>query len=231
MVAEAFSEAVITPGVTTTDDVVWWLRERIRGLGWTAWFHPSVGRQGAGDSPVGPSPGVIQYGDLLWTDVGVTAFGLATDTQHMGYVLAPGQVEVPAGLRQCLAHSNRMQDILLEAMEPGLTGNDILAAARAQVAAEGIQGTIYTHPIGDHGHGAGPLIGRWDAQEGVPVRGEAVLRPSTWHSIELQATLTIPEWGGKAARCQQEEEAWLDEVGERRWVFRRQTEFHLVRSP
>jgi hypothetical protein len=113
-------------------------------------------------------------------------------------------------------------------MEPGRTGNEILAAALAQMRAEGIDGTIYTHPIGDHGHGAGPLIGRWDAQEGVPVRGDARLRPSTWHSIELQATRPVPEWNGKPLRCSQEEEAYLDEAGDRHWVFRRQTHFHLV---
>ena len=228
MISEAFSNAVITPGVTTTDDMVWWLREKIRSLGWTTWFQPSVSLQRAGDERPAPGPGVIQRGDVLWTDVGVTAFGLATDTQHMGYVLREGETEVPEGLRVCLARSNRMQDILLDEMVPGRTGNEVLAAALARVQREGIRGTIYTHPIGDHGHGAGPLIGRWDAQDGVPVRGDAVLRPSTWHSIELQATHAIPEWGGKDARCMQEEEAYLDTTGDRHWVFRRQTQFHVV---
>ena len=156
------------------------------------------------------------------------ALNLHTDTQHLGYVLREGETEVPAGLRQCLANSNRLQDILLAHMEPGLTGNVILANTLAQMRAEGIDGTVYTHPIGDHGHGAGPLIGRWDGQEGVPVRGDAVLLPSTWHSIELQATTPIPEWGGKPASCRQEEEAYLDTGGERHWTFRRQSTFHLV---
>ena len=113
-------------------------------------------------------------------------------------------------------------------MEPGLSGNEILAASLAQMRDEGINGTIYTHPIGDHGHGAGPLIGRWDAQEGVPVRGDVALLPSTWHSIELQATTEVPEWGGQAVSCRQEEEAYLDEAGERHWLFRRQDRFHIV---
>jgi Xaa-Pro aminopeptidase len=228
MVSEAFSNAVITPGVTTTDDVVWWFREKIRELGWTTWFQPSVSLQRAGADRAGPGPGVIERGDVLWTDVGVTAFGLATDTQHMGYVLRDGETEVPSGIRQCLANSNRMQDLLLEEMEPGRTGNEILAAALSRVHSEGIDGTIYTHPIGDHGHGAGPLIGRWDAQDGVPVRGDALLRSSTWHSIELQGTTAVAEWQGKPVRCSQEEVAWLDEAGDRHWVFRRQAHFHLV---
>jgi Xaa-Pro aminopeptidase len=227
MISQAFSNAVITPGETTTDDVVWWLRQRAQELGYTSWFQPSVNVTRQGSAAAGGST-VIQPGDLLWTDFGVVAMNLHTDTQHLGYVLRPGETEAPAGLRQCLADSNRMQDLLLEEMEPGRTGNEILAATLARMSAEGINGTVYTHPIGDHGHGAGPLIGRWDAQEGVPVRGDEVLLPSTWHSIELQATRSIPEWGGDPASCRQEEEAYLDVDGARHWVYRRQATFHLV---
>lgn len=227
MISHAFSDAVIEPGVTTTDDVRWWLRERIREMGMSTWFQPSVSVQREG-GVAGDGPTVIERGDLIWTDVGLDFMGLTTDTQHNGYVLQEGETAVPGGLRACLAASNRMQDILLDEMEPGRTGNEILAATLQRIQAEGIDGTVYTHPIGDHGHGAGPLIGRWDAQEGVPVRGDVVLRPSTWHSIELQATVPVPEWGDQAVRCRQEEEAWLDEAGRRHWVFRRQERFHLV---
>jgi Xaa-Pro aminopeptidase len=227
IISQAFSSAVITPGVTTTEDVQWWLREKVQELGMTTWFHPSVDVQRAGEIPRG-GPVVIQPGDLLWTDFGTVAMNLHTDTQHLGYVFRPGETEVPAGLRACMASSNRMQDILLAEMEVGRTGNEILSAALAQMGREGIKGTIYTHPIGDHGHGSGTLIGRWDAQEGVPIRGEIPLRASTWHSIELQARFPVPEWGGKEVSCRQEEEAYVDEEGARHWVFRRQTDFHLV---
>ncbi|MCE2454350.1 MAG: M24 family metallopeptidase [Gemmatimonadetes bacterium] len=227
VISEAFSNAVVTPGATTTEDVRWWLRQRVRDLGYTTWFHTSVDVQRDGELPA-DGPVVIERGDLLWTDFGTQAMNLHTDTQHLGYVLREGETGPPAGLVRCLARSNRLQDILLENMEPGLTGNQILGAALAQMREEGIDGTIYTHPIGDHGHGAGPLIGLWDRQEGVPGRGDAVLLPSTWHSIELQATVPIDEWGGKPARCRQEEEAYLDTEGDRHWAFRRQTEFHIV---
>lgn len=227
IISQAFSSAVITPGVTTTQDVQWWLREKVQELGMTVWFHPSVDVQRGGDIP-GDGPTVIQPGDLLWTDFGTVAMNLHTDTQHLGYVLRPGETEAPEGLRQCIAASNRLQDIVLEEMEVGRTGNEILAMARERMDSEGINGTIYNHPIGDHGHGAGPLIGRWDAQEGVPVRGDIPLRASTWHSIELQARHPIPEWDGKEASCRQEEEAYVAEDGTRHWVFRRQTDFHLV---
>ena len=228
IIAEAFSDAVITPGETTVEDVEWWMLERLQGLGYTTWFQPNVDVQRAGAVPTDGAV-TIERGDLLWTDFGIVALNLHTDTQHLGYVLREGEPEVPEGLRQCLASSNRLQDILLGHMEPGMTGNAILANTLAQMREEGIDGTVYTHPIGDHGHGAGPLIGRWDGQEGVPVRGEALLQPSTWHSIELQATAPVPEWDGKPASCRQEEEAYLDSEGARHWVFRRQSSFHLVR--
>jgi len=227
IISEAFSNSVITPGVTTTEDVVWWMRQKLRDLGYTTWFQTSVDVQRQGTIDRG-GPVVIQKGDLLWTDYGVVGLNLHTDTQHLGYVLQDGEMDAPAGLKQCLANSNRLQDILLSHMDPGRTGNEILASTLGQMRSEGIDGTVYTHPIGDHGHGAGPLIGRWDGQEGVPVRGDAVLLASSWHSIELQATTAIPEWGGKTASCRQEEEAYLDTEGERHWVFRRQSKFHLV---
>ena len=227
MIAEAFSNSVITPGETTTDDVVWWLRQRVADLGMDTWFQPSVSVQRAGGTPSGGGV-VIERGDLLWTDFGVIAQRLKTDTQHLGYVLRPGESQAPEGLQRCLATSNAMQDIQLAEMVPGRTDNEALAGALARMDVEGIQGTLYSHPIGDHGHGAGPLIGLWDRQEGVPGRGDAVIRPSTWFSIELQAQLSIPEWGGDVASCRQEEEAYLDADGDRHWVFRRQERFHLV---
>ncbi len=227
IISQAFSSAVITPGVTTTEDVQWWLREKVQSLGMTTWFHPSVDVQRAGDVPRG-GPVVIQPGDLLWTDFGTVALNLHTDTQHLGYVLKEGEREAPAGLKACIASSNRMQDLVLENMKVGRTGNEILAGTLAQMEAEGIRGTVYSHPIGDNGHGAGPLIGRWDAQEGVPVRGEIPLRASTWHSIELQARYNVPEWNGKEVSCRQEEEAYVAEDGSTHWVFRRQVDFHLV---
>jgi hypothetical protein len=118
MISQAFSNAVITPGETTTEDVVWWLRQKSQELGYTNWFQPSVDVQRRGGVS-GDGPTIIQPGDLLWTDFGVVAMNLHTDTQHLGYVLRPGETEAPEGLKQCLADSNRMQDLLLEEMEPG----------------------------------------------------------------------------------------------------------------
>jgi Xaa-Pro aminopeptidase len=228
-IATAFSNRVITPGVTTTQDVVWWLRQRVNDLGLGTWFQPSVSVQRHGVEMGDSANPVIVRGDVLHTDFGITAYGLNTDTQHMGYVLRDGEQAVPPGLVHALHRSNRLQDLLLEEMVPGRTGNEVLARALARMREEGINGSIYTHPIGDHGHGAGPTIGLWDRQEGVPGRGDVPLRPDTWFSIELQATTPVPEWGGQPVRIAQEEEALIDSDGSRRWVLRRQDTFHLVR--
>ena len=229
LIATAFSAAVIEPGTTRTDDVVWWLRQRVNALGLDVWFHPSVSVQRRGVEMGDSTSPVIRRGDVLHVDFGITALGLNTDTQHMGYVLREGETDAPQGLYTAFRRSNRLQDLLLGELRPGRTGNEVLAAARARMSAEGINGSIYTHPIGDHGHGAGPLIGLWDRQDVVPGRGDVPVRPNTWFSIELQATTPVPDWDGQAVRMAQEEEAYLDGSGLPRWVLRRQERFHLVR--
>jgi Xaa-Pro aminopeptidase len=233
LIARAFSSEVVTPGKTTTDDVAWWLRQRVNDMGLGEWFPPSVSvqRRGLGARSViaDRESVVIERGDHLHTDFGIYAMGLATDTQHVGYVLRPGETDAPEGLKRALANSNRLQDLLLERMRPGHTGNEVLADTLAAMKAAGIDGTVYTHPIGDHGHGAGPLIGLWDRQQGVPGRGEVKLIPSSWYSIELQATTAVPDWDGQAVRSAQEEDAVLGEDGRVSWVLPRQTQYHLVR--
>lgn len=235
LIGRAFSNEVITPGKTTTEDVVWWLRQRVNDLGLGEWFPPSVSVQRPGQgarefvATADRQGVVIQRGDHLHTDFGIYAMGLATDTQHVGYVLKAGEQDAPAGLKKALENSNRLQDLLLARMKPGRSGNEVLADTLAAMKAEGIDGTVYTHPIGDHGHGAGPLIGLWDRQQGVPGRGDVPLLPSTWFSIELQATTPVPEWGGQTVRSAQEEDVVLGEDGSVSWVLDRQTRYHLVR--
>jgi Xaa-Pro aminopeptidase len=233
IIARAFSNEVIKPGKTTNQDVVWWMRQQVNDLGLGTWFQTTVRvqRKGSGipSNLAEDAPIVIERGDVLHCDFGLTAMGLATDTQHMGYVLQAGEKDVPAGIKQALRNTNRMQDILLERMRPGRSGNEVLADAIAAMKAEKINGTFYTHPIGDHGHGAGPLIGLWDRQEGVPGRGDVLLLPNTWFSIELGARTKVPEWDNQELFVGQEEDAAIDADGKIAWVLRRQTNYHLVK--
>ena len=227
-ISTAFSNEVIIPGVTTTDDVVWWMRQRINDMGLQTWFHTSVDVQRSGGVDSQGST-IVQRGDVLHCDIGITALGLNTDTQHLGYVLRENETDVPEGIKAALRNGNRLQDILLAEMHPGLTGNEVLVAALAKMREAGINGTIYSHPVGDNGHASGPLIGMWDRQEGVPGRGDVPLRGPTWYAIELQATSPVPEWGGQPIRIGMEEDAELTADGTMRWIKARQTEYHLVR--
>lgn len=228
VISAAFSNLVITPGTTTTEDVAWWMRQRVNDMGLGTWFQPSVEVQRMGADDLGSDP-VIQRGDVLHCDFGITAMGLNTDTQHMAYVLKEEETDAPAGLSRALANGNRLQDILLERMKPGKTGNQVLREVLTQMAKDGLDGTMYSHPIGDHGHGAGPLIGLWDYQEGVPGRGDVPVLPNMWFSTELQVTTAVPEWNGQKVRMALEEEAEVRRDGTMQWTLRRQTELHLVR--
>jgi len=228
IIGTAFSEVIIEPGKTTTAEVVWWMRQRVHDLGLGSWFQPSVSVQRRGVQMGDSIAPIILRGDVLHCDFGLVALGMATDTQHMAYVLLKGEAEAPAGLRRALARANRLQDILLEEIRVGRSGNEILASVLSVMRSEGLDGTMYTHPIGDHGHGAGPLIGRWDNQEGVQGRGDPFVIPSMWFSTELQVTTPVSEWDGQPVRMALEEEAEVTAEGEMRWMLRRQTEMHLI---
>jgi Xaa-Pro aminopeptidase len=227
---EMFSSKTITPGKTRTSDLVWWWRERVVDLGLQTWFQPSVSvqRQGKTAADLGGDP-IIEHGDLLHCDVGITVARLNTDTQHNAYVLKPGETDAPEGLKRALANANALQDIVMSEIRPGRTGNEILAASLTRMREQKINGTVYSHPIGLHGHGAGPLIGLWDYQDGVPGRGDAKVIPSMWYSIELQATTPVPEWGGQQVRMAQEEDAIIGADGRIRWALRRQDTLFLVK--
>src|SRR6185503_6843366 len=230
MTETMFSSKVITPGTTRTSDLVWWWRQRVNDLGLGTWFQPSVDvqRKGKTAAEIGDDP-VIERGDVLHCDVGITVARLNTDTQHNAYVLRDGESDAPEGLRRALANGNALQDIVMEEIRPGRTGNEILEASRARMQARKIGGSIYSHPIGLHGHGAGPLIGLWDYQEGVPGRGDAKGIPSMWWSIELQATTPVQEWNGAPVRMAQEEDAIIGADGKIRWALRRQDKLFLIR--
>ncbi len=234
LISRAFSREVITPGKTTDQDVVWWLRQQVNDLGYGTWFHPSVMVQRAGareglDFLHKENGIVIERGDVLHTDFGITAMRLNTDTQHMGYVLREGESDVPTGLKQALQNGNRLQEIVLERLRPSRTGNEILRDSLAAMQTAGIKGSVYSHPIGDHGHAAGPLIGLWDRQDGVTGRGDVKVLPMSWFSIELSAWTPVPEWNNQEVQMGLEEDAFVDASGHAYWVLKQQKEFHLVR--
>jgi Xaa-Pro aminopeptidase len=229
IIAEGFSDKVIQPGVTTTEDVVWWYREEIKRLKLDTWFQPSVSIQRNEPEAITtkrPQPLVIMPGDLLHVDFGITYLRLNTDTQQHAYILKPGETDAPEYLKNAFKRGNKLQDILTGNFKEGRSGNQILADSRKQAIDGGITPSIYTHPIGFHGHAAGTTIGMWDMQEGVPFTGDYAMHYNTAYSIELNASVYIIEWK-KEIKIQLEEDGYFDETGFR-YIDGRQTELILV---
>ncbi len=217
ILAAGLTDEVIQPGITTTNDVAWWYRDRIRELKLTAWFHPSVSIQRETSPALDAKSSIlarhddniIMPGDLLHVDFGITYLRLNTDTQQHAYVLKTGENKIPDDLKIAMQNGNRLQDILTGEIAVGRTGNEVLSSALRKAKNEGITPSIYTHPIGYHGHGAGSTIGMWDQQGGVPGGGDYPIYPNTAYSIELYAETNIPSWG-KPVRIKLEEDAMFD---------------------
>ena len=237
VISEAFSNEVVTPGVTTTDDVAWFIAERFTSLGLEIWFQPSVNAQRAGEpcereTPFcgREGPFVIRRGDVLHTDVGICYLRLCTDTQEMGYVLRAGEDAVPDELVAALATGNRWQDILTGEFRAGRTGNQILAGTISKSLDEGIVSTTYTHPLGFFGHAPGPTIGMWDNQGPTPVQGDWPLHTSTVFSIEGNVRVPLPGWDGQDVLIKLEQDALFADDGQpMRYLAGRQVQWHVVR--
>ncbi|WP_027066533.1 M24 family metallopeptidase [Maribacter sp. Hel_I_7] len=236
IIAEAFSEKVITPGVTTTSDVEWWMRQKVTDLGLETWFHPTIDVQRSKEELVShlysfsgrPEDTVILPGDLVHCDFGITYLRLNTDCQELAYVLKPEETSAPAFLVNGLKDGNKVQDFLTNNMITGRTGNEILAKSLSEAKGAGLKPSIYTHPLGMYGHSAGTTIGMWDSQGGV-MRDDGEnypLNPNTVYAIELNTTITIPEWN-RDIRIMLEEAGFYGEDGFR-YVNGRQTELLLI---
>ncbi len=225
MIAEAFSSKVVMPGVTTNLDVKYWMMQKVIDLGLEPWFdfEVSIKRAHVGDI----RDDVIMPGDLLHCDVGLKYLNLCTDTQENAYVLKVDEEDAPEEIKNLMKTANRLQDITLEQFKEGRTGNEILKLAREKAISEGIKPSIYTHPIGYHGHGAGPTIGLWDKQEGVPGNGDYKLYNDTAYSLELNCTCDIPSWGIETAFCAETDVLFRDD--KTYFIYKRQDNFHLIK--
>ncbi len=233
VLAEAFSSRAITPGVSTTTDVAWFLRQQFESLGVPIWFMPDVNIQRPGiecseETPFCGIEGVIRPGDVLHTDIGICYLKLCTDTQEMGYVMKVGETEVPQGLKDALAQANRWQDLLTTEFRTGRSGNQILLAAQRSMRNAPWSFNIYSHPIGFFGHAPGPTIGMWDLPGAIEGTGDWPLHPNTAYAIEGSIKLSVAEWADQLVNIKTEQSAIFD--GERViYLGGRQTEWHVIR--
>jgi hypothetical protein len=235
IIDEAFSSDVIKPGETTTDDVVWWMRQKVTDLGLETWFHPTVDIQRSDEElkshiysfSKGEKNKVILPGDLLHCDFGITYLGLNTDCQQHAYVPKSGETAVPGFLEDAFSKGNRVQDIFTGNFKEGATGNEILLASLNAGRSEGLRPAIYTHPLGSYGHSAGTTLGMWDSQDGVPFTGDYPLHLNTAYAIELNTTVNVPQWD-KDIRIMLEEAGFFGASGFR-YVNGRQEQIKLVK--
>ena len=236
IIADAFSDKVITPGVTSTDDVVWFMRQKLNDLGLKTWFHPTVDIQRSNEPlgshitsfSKGEKKDVIQKGDLLHCDFGITYLRLNTDCQQHAYVLKDDEASVPSFLEAAFKKGNRLQDILTNNYVAGKTGNEILLKSLEEAKAEGLRPSIYTHPLGLYGHSSGSTIGMWDSQGGVPFNGDYSLFKNTAYAIELNTTVNIPEWH-RDIRIMLEEPGFYGEDGFR-YINERQEHIRAIKT-
>ena len=233
IINEAFSNKVIKPGKTTTDDVVWWMREKVLELKLKTWFHPTVDVQRNEQSDLYAFDGkskydIIQPGDLVHCDFGISYLTLNTDCQQIAYVLKPDEKKAPNFLTKALKDANKLQDILTSEFELNKSGNEILLNSLKIAKETGLDPQIYTHPLGTFGHSAGTTIGMWDSQEGVPIKGDVLMKYNTVYAIELNNKSFIKEWN-KEVRIMLEE-AGLFEKNGFKYINGRQEEIILINS-
>ncbi len=230
IISEFFSNQVIVPDATRTEDVVWWIRQRITDLGLRTWFQPSVSIQRSKKEAeiYKDDPQMIRRGDLLHCDIGIVYLGLCTDTQQNAYVCRIGENDAPEGLKEALRRANRLQDIVMAEHKVGRTGNQVLGSSLEKARAEGLNPSVYCHPLGVHGHAAGFVVGLWDRQDGVPVRGEYPLYYNTCYAIEMNNRYKVSEWDNMDVRVGLEEGGVFTEDG-CKFIDGRQTQLFLIK--
>ena len=228
----AFSSEVVKPGKTTVGDVRWWLMQRVNDLGLSLWFQPDlrVQRQARSNTnsqqflAVADESMVLEKGDLVHVDFGLNYMGLSTDWQKHAYILKDGETDAPAGLKNALKNTNKLQDILFSIARPGMTGPEVYERTMAECKNQGIEAMIYSHPIGNQGHGLGPPIDFRRAGGGDEDR----FRLGSYTSIELNTSTNVSEWGGQKVTIMAEDDAYMTVDGFK--FFRpRQTELYLIK--
>lgn len=225
----ALSNEVVTPGITTLEDVAWWMKEQMFQHNLESSFGmPSVYVTGVRGILATSTDRIIQRGDVIMIDFGVGLMNMYTDMKRMAYVLQEGETAVPPGIQNAFDQGVRVRDIIKQTIKPGVTAQAAEDAVYAALEAEGFNKMkgfnqftegdvtdviIGCHSVGNWGHGVGPSIAFFN-----PVRLGYEIRPTNLLSIELFAYTKVPEWGGKKLRIPLEDDAIVTERGVE-WIY------------
>ncbi len=224
----ALSNEVITPGVTTLEEVAWWIQDRLfeRGLG-LSFGMPSIYITGPDGVEATSNERIIQRGDLLMIDWGVGLMNFYTDMKRIAYVLGEGETQAPAGIRNAFERALEARAIVRGAIRAGVTAKEAEEAIYVALETAGFKRigfnqpsdgpttdvVIGCHSVGNSGHGIGPSIAFFN-----PKRITFEIKPSNLLSIELFAYTAAPEWGGKKVRIPLEDDAIVTHRGVE-WLY------------
>jgi Xaa-Pro aminopeptidase len=238
LVRRALSSEVMTPGVTRVGDVRRWLYDALAAHGLRTWFQPDLRVQkpnrpnatSRGFLAVAPESTLIERGDVVHVDFGISYMGFDTDWQKMAYVLREGERDVPDGLKQAMRNTNTLQDALMRRhSRPGRLAGDVYLDTMAEMGERKIEAMIYSHPVGAQGHGLGASIDfRASQRADIGQQTQRRLRAGSYISIELNTATAVPEWNGQKVFVMMEDVAWLGDEG---WTFfrPRQESWYLIR--
>jgi Xaa-Pro aminopeptidase len=225
----AFSNEVITPGLTTLEDVAWWMSDQQLARGLESSFDmPSVYITGPEGIVATSTDRIIQRGDLLMLDWGVGFLDFYTDMKRIAYVLEEGETEPPIGVRHAFEQGRRVRDIMKATIKPAPTAQEALNRTWTALEAAGFNLVEFNQPssdpdvtdvvlgphsVGNWGHGIGPSLAFFN-----PTRMTYELRPSTLISIELFAYTANPAWGNAKIRIPLEDDAVVTDRGVE-WLY------------
>ena len=235
---KALSNLVITPGVTRAADIKWFFEESIAelGVGGKPWFEIHVAVQRFDRETremipyIHPAPDdlIFQQGDIIHLDCGFDYLGFASDWQKVAYLLRDGEDDVPDGLKTALANANRVHEAFASEPRPGMSGWEATLAIAAKLQGVDFLPSLYSHPIGYHGHALGPSINARNMDLSSPPTRDSHLRDGAYRSIEFSATTAIPEYDGGTVTIPMEDDGYLTPNGYE--YFRPyQTEWYVIR--
>jgi len=233
----SLSSEVIHPGKTTVGDVRRWLYDQLWENRVGTWFQPDLRVQrkskkndtSRGFLAVASEETVIERGDVVHLDFGITYMGLNTDWQKMAYVLLPGEKDAPPGLKNAMKNTNTLQDALTHTARPAKLASEVYSQTMDEMKQKGIEAQIYSHPIGNQGHGLGPSIDfRSTQRSDIGATAAKPLRKGAYLSVELNTQTAVPEWDGQKVYIMMEDDAYLTDEGYK-FFIPRQEAFYLVK--
>jgi len=258
LIAVGFSNAVIVPGVTTTDDLNWWFRQRMLDFDIEYENHPSIRVQRRPayvekyaddtaefvDGRVGNGSNItIQPGDIVSIDSDIFMLGMVTDSHQHAYVLDEGEQAIPDDLQSALEIVNEIQDQFAQEFVIGRTGKEIVAASDAiEREPRIVESELAFHPppmflrrflLGGYMFSHKTYVAGMTSGPGYYptsiVTNNHKLYANTLYAFEPHTWVTVSGWGEHGVELGMGQIVVVDEDGLHYLNRSQQSEWHVVR--